>query len=139
MEERTIVWRITAFLLFYVVFSIFIDVLFSSAMLQIFKYDVTGQLIFGLSAFATVYFLKKKSVVKEEKINRISTELAVVTFLLPFAIGVFFSTIGFLWGANYFAEIFSAWQQVGIGALVIRIWNQIINAAIVFTIIKVFI
>ena len=108
-------------------------------MLQIFKYDVTGQLIFGLSAFATVYFLKKKSVVKEEKINRISTELAVVTFLLPFAIGVFFSTIGFLWGANYFAEIFSAWQQVGIGALVIRIWNQIINAAIVFTIIKVFI
>ena len=139
MKEKTIYWRIGVFLALYVIFSILIGTLFSFPTLQLFV-DGNGMsiLIFGLTAFSTSYVLKKKSIVNKEKTKKIGAELAAVAFLLPFAIGIFISIFGFLWGANYFAQIISSWQHAGISALIIQIWNQIMDAALVFTVVWVF-
>lgn len=126
--------RIILFIASFVLSLIVVDYIFSFPLLRDTSSNISSFLTYGLAAFATAFFLRKKSPVPKNALNTISLQFAVVALIIPFVSGALILVIGQLLGWGLYTRVFSAWEQAGTVAVTVRLMNQIANAAIVFMI-----
>lgn len=102
MKERGLFWIGSVFLLSYIVFVALIGSIFFIT--QYYVMDSASFLAFICSALFTSYILVKKYTVKTEKINQISTVLAAITLLVPYALSLLLFLLGIRNGVFGYAD-----------------------------------